>query len=285
MNNRTHFTLSFYHLNLAIRDTLEYVQTRQSYPLASWESKKRTLEMVMKENSPLYGFCANNGENGQKIMDAVKELYDTVYGDDKTYISIEGDQAKPDHAQNIKVLDMIIPLRQTFTNVMKQYFQAQKEDNSFEQEAEDIVKLEDNFYRVIISFILSQLIYSEKFVEFNRIMRENNGVATPESNLVSNELVKLIQMYGYIKSNVNEDFEDFKQADEIMAKGISYITGQAPIPAGSSHKQEEEFITRNWFNLVAKYEPIWQQKHAEIWKQLNDFENAERAKRENTQTN
>jgi hypothetical protein len=241
--------------------------------------------MVMKENSPLYGFCANNGENGQKIMDAVKELYDTVYGDDKTYISIEGDQAKPDHAQNIKVLDMIIPLRQTFTNVMKQYFQAQKEDNSFEQEAEDIVKLEDNFYRVIISFILSQLIYSEKFVEFNRIMRENNGVATPESNLVSNELVKLIQMYGYIKSNVNEDFEDFKQADEIMAKGISYITGQAPIPAGSSHKQEEEFITRNWFNLVAKYEPIWQQKHAEIWKQLNDFENAERAKRENTQTN
>ena len=46
MNQKTHFTLSFYHLTLAIRDTIEYVQKRPSYPHNIWVAKKNTIELM-----------------------------------------------------------------------------------------------------------------------------------------------------------------------------------------------------------------------------------------------
>ena len=51
MNQRTHFTLSFYHLALAIRDTLEYLQNRPTHPHQLYLAKKNTIALSLKENS------------------------------------------------------------------------------------------------------------------------------------------------------------------------------------------------------------------------------------------
>ena len=56
MNAKTHYALSFYHLALAVRDTLEYVQNRQTYPLQVFNAKKNTLELAMNGNTPFNGF-------------------------------------------------------------------------------------------------------------------------------------------------------------------------------------------------------------------------------------
>ena len=44
MNQKTHYTLSFYHLSLAIRDTIEYIHRRPSYPYNVWLAKKNTID-------------------------------------------------------------------------------------------------------------------------------------------------------------------------------------------------------------------------------------------------
>ena len=74
MNQRTHFTLSFYHLSIAIRDTLEYIQKREVYPKQIYEAKKNTIKLSLNDNSPFTNFCKNNGFGIPKTYVDVKSI-------------------------------------------------------------------------------------------------------------------------------------------------------------------------------------------------------------------
>jgi hypothetical protein len=271
MNGKTHYALSFYHLGLSIRDTLEYVQNRPEYPVNVFNAKKNTIELALKENSPFSGFCANNGEVGVKIKEQLKEMYDTCYGEDKTFLSIEGDKVVPDHAQNLKVLDYILPLKQSCYNILRAYIEDQKKDGSLEAGVEEIVDLEDKFYRAIVSMILADLLFNVHFVEFNKAMQESKGQETPQSNFCVNDIKKVIGMYNFVKQN-SRGFEEFETADKGMQFGFELISGQKQVPAGSSMPAEFNKIVKGWYDVVAKFEPVWREKHAVIWNELVKFE-------------
>ena len=280
MNQKTHFTLSFYHLTLAIRDTIEYVQKRNSYPLPIYLAKKNTLEMSLRDTSPFMNFCKNNGEIGEKMHDQLQELYDIVYGEDQTFVSIEGNEVKPDAAQNLKVLDYIIPLRQSLYNILRAYIDAQRKDGSYEEGIEEIVNLEDKFYRCIFFLVISDYLFNNLFQEFNKIMRENQGQETIQSNFVTSDIKKSIGMINFIKKNYQvADFE-FDNVFMQVERGIKLISGQDKVPEGSTFQQEFQKICGACYQLVAKLEPEWRQKHIVIWNQLIEFEKQEKERLE-----
>lgn len=273
MNAKTHYALSFYHLALAVRDTLEYVQNRQTYPLQVFNAKKNTLELAMNGNTPFNGFCENNGEIGAKIKEQMKEFYDTVYGEDKTFIFVDGDKVTPDHAQNLKVLDYIVPLKQSLVNIIRAYIEDQRKDGTLEEGVEEIIDLEDKFYRAIVCMVISDLLFNVHFVEFNKAMQESKGQETPQSNFCVNDIKKLLGMYEFIKQNArSESYPEFAIAAAKMDFGIKLMSGQSPVPNGSSFKQEFDNILKAWYEIVAKYEPLWREKHQIIWNQLVEFE-------------
>ena len=271
MNQKTHYALSFYHLGLSIRDTLEYVQNRPLYPVNVFNAKKATFEMALKENSPFIAFCGQNGEVGGKIKEQLKDMYDTCYGEDKTFITIEGEKVIPDHAQNLKVLDYVLPLKQSLVNILRAYIQDLKKDGSFEETTEEIVELEDRFYRSIVSMILADLLFNVHFVEFNKAMQESKGQETPQSNFCVNDIKKVIGMYNFVKQNV-VNFPEFEECDKQMQFGFELISGQKQVPAGSSFPAEFNKIIASWYGLVAKIEPVWREKHQAIWAQLVAYE-------------
>lgn len=272
MNQKTHYALSFYHLSLAIRDTLEYVQNRESYSVNVFNAKKNTIEMALKENSPFIGFCNNNGEIGEKVKAQLTEMYDTVYGEEKTFVSVEGANITVDHAQNLKVLDYILPMKQSLLNISRAYIEDQKKDNSLEPGTEEIIELEDKFYRAIISMVLCDLLFNVHFIEFNKAMQESQGKETPQSNFCVNDIKRVIAMYNFVKSNVTGDYPEYQQAAEAMDFGIKLMSAQATVPEGSSFKAEFDKILKGWFDIVAKYEGIWREKHQVIWNALVEFE-------------
>lgn len=280
MNQKTHFTLSFYHLTLAIRDTLEYVQKRPSYPHQIWVAKKNTIELALKENSPFINFCKNNGEIGTKMQEQLQDLYDTCYGEDQTFVSIEGDQVKPDHAQNIKVLDYVLPLRQSLYNILKAYITAQKNDGSYEEGVEEIVDLEDKFYRAVFCFVISDYLFNSLFQDFNKIMREHQGQESIESNFVTNDIRKTITMFGFIKKNSPQNDVEYDMAFTELERGIKLISGQDKVPEGSSFQAEFQKIVQAWYAIVAKVEPAWRQQHSVIWTKLVEYERELNAKRQ-----
>lgn len=279
MNQKTHFTLSFYHLTLAIRDTIEYVQKRPSYPHNIWVAKKNTIELALKENSPFVNFCKNNGEVGTKMHEQLTDLYETCYGEDQTFVSIEGNEVKPDAAQNLKVLDYVIPLRQSLYNILKAYINAQKADGSLEDDVEDLVDLEDKFYRSIFSMVISDYLFNNLFAEFNKAMRENQGKESIQSNFITNDIKKVIAMINFVKKHAQESDTDFKDAFVELDRGIRLISGMDPLPQGTTFQQEFQKIIARWYQNVAKLEPAWRAKHTDIWNKLVEFEKEQAAKR------
>ncbi len=271
MNQKTHFTLSFYHLNLSVRDTLEYVQNRKSYPKNMWEAKNNTFKLAFRENSPFNGFCDHNGENGELVRNQLKEMYDLCYGDEQTFVSIEGDEVKPDHSLNLRVLDYIIPLRQSLTNIVRAYVNNQKEENTLEPGVEELIQLDDDFYRIICSMILSDLLFNVHFVEFNKAMQETQGKESPQSNFCVNDIKKVIGMFNFVRQNARPDFVEFQECAKQMELGIGYISGQ-PLPEGSTFRAEFDKIIQGWFAQVARLEPVWREKHQFIWGQLVEYE-------------
>ena len=272
MNQKTHYTLSFYHLSLAIRDTIEYIHRRPSYPYNVWLAKKNTIEMSLKENSPFINFCNNNGEIGEKMKEQLQDLYDTVYGEDQTFVSIEGEEVKPDAAQNLKVLDYVIPLKQSLLNILRAYMNNQKTDGSLCEGVQELVELEDKLYRSIFAMVISDYLFNNLFAEFNKAMKENNGQPSIQSNFVTNDIKKVIGMIQFVNKNALESDTDFKDAFNDLDLGIKLISGIEKVPAGSSFPQEFQKIVQRWYQNVAKLEPAWRVQHTKIWNELVEFE-------------
>lgn len=281
MNQRTHFTLSFYHLSLAIRDTIEYVQRRQSYPHQIYLAKKNTISLALKENSPFVNFCNNNGEAGQKIKEQLEDFYDACYGDDQTFITVEGNEVKPDASQNSKILDFIIPLRQSLYNILKAYINAQRNEGSLEEGVEELIDLEDKFYRSIFFMVISDYLFNNLFQEFNKAMRETQGKESIQSNYVSNEIKKVISMINFVKKNALQSDVNFDKAYGEVERGIKLISGAEKVPEGSTFQQEFQKIGAACYQNVAILEPEWRAKHTVIWNQLVEFERQLQEQRKN----
>jgi hypothetical protein len=281
MNQRTHFTLSFYHLALAVRDTIEYIQKRPSYPLPIYLAKKNTIALALKENSPFVNFCAKNGEIGTKIKEQLEDLYDICYGDDQTFVSIEGNEVKPDAAQFIKVLDYVIPLRQSLINILRAYIGAQKNDGSYEEGTEELVGLEDKFYRSVFLLVIQDYLFNNLFQEFNKAMRETQGKESIQSNFISNDIKKVISMINFIKKHapVNDISVDMSFGE--VQRGIKLISGIEKVSEGSTFQQEFQKIGQACYQTVAQLEPEWRAKHTVIWNQLVEFEKEMQAKAQN----
>ena len=280
MNQRTHFTLSFYHLALAVRDTIEYIQKRPSYPLPIYLAKKNTIALALNENSPFVNFCSKNGEIGAKIKEQLEDLYDICYGDDQTFVTIEGEEVKPDNAQNIKVLDYIVPLRQSLYNILKAYLNAQKNEGSIEPGVEELIDLEDRFYRSIFFMVMTDFLFNNLFQEFNKAMRENQGQESIQSNFVSNDIKKVISMINFVKKNSPANDVELDRAFGELERGIKLISGMEKVPEGSTFQQEFQKIGQAWYQVVAQLEPTWRAKHSVIWQQLVEFEKELQAKRQ-----
>ena len=281
MNQRTHFTLSFYHLSIAIRDTLEYIQKREVYPKQIYEAKKNTIKLSLNDNSPFTNFCKNNGDIGIKIKEQLEDFYDTCYGEDQTFVSIEGDQVKPDAAQNIKVLDFILPLKQSMFNILNAYINAQKNEGSYEKGTEELVVLEDKFYRSIFFMVIQDYLFNNLFQEFNKAMRETNGQESIQSNFISNDIKKVISMINFVKKNGQDNDMAYNHGVEEIERGIRLISGAEGLPQGSTFQQEFQKIGQVWYQFVAQMEPQWRAKHTEIWQQLIQFEKDVQSQKQN----
>ena len=106
-----------------------------------------------------------------------------------------------------------------------------------------------------------------------KAMQESKGQETPQSNFCVNDIKKLLGMYEFIKQNArSESYPEFAVAAAKMDFGIKLMSGQSPVPNGSSFKQEFDNILKAWYEIVAKYEPLWREKHQIIWNQLVEFE-------------
>ena len=272
MEKKMHYVMSFYHLSLAVRDTLEYVQNRENYPLDAYKAKANSIKAGLAENSPFVAFCENNGEVGQKVLTQMKDLYNLVYGERPRFIHIEEDKLTVDHSQNIKVLDLIIPLKVSLYNIILAYVNQMSEEEK-DLDCMDLVELEYKYFAIVIAFIISDYLLNDRFVKFNQEMRDNKGQESVESNFTVSEMQKLVGMYGYIKENIGKRYSEFNNLDDQFSYGVDLISGKKKPEGEMKLLDAVKVVPATYQREITPIEREYKLLHQKVWKKLIEFEN------------
>lgn len=271
MHPKMHYVMGFYHLSLAVRDTLEYVQNRESYNLEAYKAKANSIKAGLAEASPFVQFCNNNGEVGNKVLVQLKDLYNLVYSDHPRFIRIEDDKIIVDHNQNIKVLDLIIPLKVSLYNIILAYVKEMSEEEK-DQDCLDLVEYEYKYFSIVVSFVISEYLFLDRFVKFNEEMRANNGAESVESNFTVSEMQKLVGMYGYIKNTIGKNYSEFNSLDEKFSYGLDLISGKTKPNGEIKLLDAVKIVPSSYQSELGLIEREYKQMHSKVWNKLREFE-------------
>lgn len=271
MNDATRFIMGIYQVQLMVRDTLEYVQGRPDHDVNFLNQRKNIIKHGMEENSPLSHFLNQNGEVGEKIRTNLNDFIDFAYGDESTYLTVENGKLIVDHAQDLKALDYIVGLRETLMDIIKKFIERTKQEGTGEANLENMVTLDDAFYRVLSSLIIFDLTHKE-FVEFNKAMHENEGKPSPQSNFVLNDMKKLVGYLKFVHEHANKEdtvYEDIYQKNFTV---LNYMEGSKPLPNNNGLKGEIDQLHADYVKLLAEREIPWRTSYSAVWNELVGYE-------------
>lgn len=284
MNDATRFMMGIYQVSLMVRDTLEYVQGRPEHDLNFYNHRRAQLVHGLADNSPLMHFLTQNGEMGEKIKNNINDFIEFAYGKDSTYVHVENDKIVVDHAQDLKALDYIIGLRETLVDIVKKFIEKTKEENALEPAMENLINLDDRFYRVLSSLIIFDVTH-KYFLEFNKTMHDNGGKPSPQSNFVINDMKKLVGYSKFVSDHANKEDTQFKELYDQHFTCLQYIEGSKPLPNNNGLKGEIDKTHNDYVKALQERELPWRVAYSQIWNELVGYEQGLRHAQENQKSN
>ena len=271
MNDTTRFIMGIYQVSLMVRDTLEYVQGRPEHDLRVYKQRKEIIKHGLEANSPLSHFLNQNGEVGEKIKTNLNEFVEFAYSDDSTYVQVENDKIIVDHAQDLKAIDYVVGLYETLSDIMKKFVEKAKEDDKCEEKLEELIKVGEAFYRVLISLIIFDKTHAS-FVEFNKAMHENGGKQSPQSNFVINDMKKLVGYTKFVNDHSNKEDAEYQAVYQNHFTCLNYMEGSKPLPNDNGMKGEIDKVHDEYVRLVASRELPWRNIYSSLWNELVGYE-------------
>lgn len=271
MNDATRFMMGIYQVSLMVRDTLEYVQGRPEHDVNFYNQRKQIIAHGLEEGSPLSHFLSQNGEVGEKIRTNLNDFVEFAYSDQSTYITIENGKIIVDHAQDLKALDFIVGLRETLIDIIKKYIEKAKETQSAEASMENMIALDDAFYRILSSLIVFDITHKE-FVEFNKAMHENDGKPSPQSNFVINDMKRLVGYTKFIHEHADKNDTVYEEAYQQNFTCLNYMEGSKPLPNNNGLKGEIDAVHANYVKILTEREYPWRNAYTSIWNELVGYE-------------
>lgn len=250
---------SMVYYNSLVRDTLEYTMNREDYQVEFYNYKKYGVVNEVLLNTPLKSFLDSNGEKGDELRKKLVSFGEEVYGDKSTILKVNDKTIKVDHAQDVKLFDLIVPIHEELNAVIKLHFNflvekkndiinsltapkgefegnAKGAEEYYAKNLENISKLleaDENFYRSVAFQTLALSIFN-KFNEFNKTMRESNGQKTPAASFIETELQSLLRNFYIVAQNASTKNELFTKAKDCINNSIEMMTNKRSLPAGKN---------------------------------------------------
>ncbi len=263
MNQTSQYIFNLYHYLLNLRDTLEYTIDRE-HSKTLYDQRKDVLTRGLNENAALGNFLKNNPEQGEKITKNLNAFIEEVYGKDSTILTVSGETIRVDHSQNIKIFDFVAGLSESIIDIIYGYLNYARQNNALEDKIVDLLTLEDRFYRTLFT-MLALKEFQKSFIEFQKVMGESGGKATPQSNfIVQNEILKLSNMIRFVRDHHHcTDTETLELLDKVHAL-IEMTEGRRERKDDKSFKDLFDEVTKALNAQVGKLEPIWKEKFHEV---------------------
>ena len=263
MNNFSLYTFRLYHYLLTVRDTLEYT-IKRDHKVEIYEQRKKILTENLEEGTPFGDFLKNNGETGEKIKEKIQQFIDDLYGENSTILMPSGDNVRVDVAQVVTLYDMTVGITETLRDVVYQYIAYGTNNKEIEPMIVSLMNDDERMYRVVLSMLVMRS-FEESFAEFQKVMNESQGKATPQSNfIVQNELVKLAGFLRFSRQHVRcTDNETLDLLDETL-KVIEMTEGRRQRPDNKNFKVIFDELNDKLNKTAAKFESTWKQTYQRV---------------------
>lgn len=284
MNQASQYIFNLYHYLLNLRDTLEFTLPRD-HELAMYEQRKRVLKMGIEKGSALGNFLEQNKEQGEKIRKNLEDFIDDVYGDNSTVLIVSNDKVRVDHTQHLKIYEYVVGNAEAIRDIVYGYINFARSRNELEPEMSELMKKDEVLYRTILAMLVMRD-FEKSFAEFQKVMGENQGKPSPQSNfIVQNEINK---MSGFIRfsrqhchATDNKTLDLLDEVNEVieMCEGRRDRREKTP---GVQYSFKEIFdnINSKLNEYLREVEPVWKECFDKIF---NEAIEAEKNKQANSE--
>ena len=201
MKNINQYNFDIIHVATHLRDTLEYVLPRE-HDAKIYDQRKAVLTKGLEVETPLGKFLEANKDKFTDMMAKYKQLLDEVYGENSTILvkTSEG-KIRVDHTQHLKIYELVCGIMEPLRDIIYFHLNLARRQNENEPVIEDLMKVDDSHYRTF-TFLLMMQDFQKSFFEFQKVMGENNGQPSPQSNfIVQNELGVMAGMLRNVRSH------------------------------------------------------------------------------------
>ena len=267
MENIQKAIVTLLHYNTIVRDTLEYTVKKKEYNLDFYKFKKRGLLLEIEQNTPLKIFLDKAGENGEKLIKRIKELHDSVYGDDSTILRVAPEGLRVDHAQHLSIFEQVITLHEEIRRITAVHIDFAKKNNQFDKHLEDLVKADERFFRGLVFMTLMNDL-EVLYFDYNKARNEAKGQVTPQSNFIQNDIGKVTNLFNFTRQNaVATDLVFMSLVDQVFSV-IENISGKRDLPEGKSYVDVFKSAKENIAGFVKETELKWRDLYNPVIKEL-----------------
>ena len=236
MNNYTGAVASFIRFNVVLFNTLEYVMKKDNYDLNAFNARKEIISTEISKNTPLKSCLDNSGEAGTKLLEKIKDLLDTIYGDDSTIVrkSADGKELRVDAAQHIAVFEAVLPIHEEVRSIISAHLaQANKQNMMDEPTFIDVINKEELFYHGLANMLLIDEL-DHLFAEYNKARNEAKGAITPQSNFISNDINRVVSLMNMLRQRSPIKSNDYYELIDPEFALIEMTSGRRDLPEGKN---------------------------------------------------
>ena len=236
MNNYTGAIASFIRFNVVLFNTLEYVMKKDNYDLNAFNARKEIISTEISKNTPLKSCLDNSGEAGTKLLEKIKDLLETIYGDDSTIVrkSADGKELRVDAAQHIAVFEAVLPIHEEVRSIISAHLaQANKQNMMDEPTFIDVINKEELFYHGLANMLLIDEL-DHLFAEYNKARNEAKGAITPQSNFISNDINRVVSLMNMLRQRSPIKSNDYYELIDPEFALIEMTSGRRDLPEGKN---------------------------------------------------
>lgn len=273
MNQISEVIATLEHYKVAVRDTLEYTLTKESYDLAAFQEKKRSILVELEQPTPLKSIIDNSGENGQKLEKMIRDFYDQVYADSSTILKAAEDGLRVDHAQHIAIFKGVIPIHENVEAMVKGILADAHKNNIDVAQAEAVDKAEERLYRAVAYLSLVNTLV-KLFGDYNQARREAKGEESAASRFIGNDINEVVQLLSAVRGNNQITDERYMYVQDKVFSLIEYMTGRRDLPLGKGFGEAIRETQDAINGLVREAEPAFREVYVPF---INELVEAARA--------
>ena len=223
----------------------------------SGKNHRRTTEI--SKNTPLKSCLDNSGEAGTKLLEKIKDLLDTIYGDYSTIVrkSADGKELRVDAAQHIAVFEAVLPIHEEVRSIISAHLaQANKQNMMDEPTFIDVINKEELFYHGLANMLLIDEL-DHLFAEYNKARNEAKGAITPQSNFISNDINRVVSLMNMLRQRSPIKSNDYYELIDPEFALIEMTSGRRDLPEGKNFGDVFTSVKKIAREKTIKWENEW----------------------------